>query len=461
MSSRRIAVNLQGADVPGICSSLTAAVASSGADLVDLRQTVVRGRLRLVLEVLLAQRCDSFFIGVLRAAKPFNLAVDFDAPLGASAAAENPARPPATLYVLTLLAEEDVGPGFLQQMALMLAERGFSVEKVARLSMRSMRCLELTFATTRTVGSGDMAELRKDLYEMGTKAAVDIALQADSVLRRAKRIVVMDMDSTLIQQEVIDELARHAGVYEQVKDITHRAMCGELDFNQSLEQRVALLKGTPEAVFEKVINNLVYTDGAHALCRSLKRLGYRLAVISGGFVDVAQHVARELGLDMYFANQLEVEDGLFTGRTVGPIVNAQRKADLLVTIAQKEGVTLAQTAAIGDGSNDQLMLGVAGLGIAFNAKPAVSHQLFMHFAFKHFRFFVFFSWNNEPFDPFVLGCSVCIRTYLVTLFSLLPRKQVQKAAKYRINQRNLDSTLYLLGFSEAEQEELSRGRRVK
>jgi phosphoserine phosphatase len=404
----RIVVNVQGQDVPGICSELAAVVAEAGAELVDMRQTVVRGRLRLALELIPNRSTDGLFMGIIRTSRRLGLAVDFDAPapaagdagVGSGASAVH-GRP--TSYVLTLSSEEDIGPLCLQQMAATLAERQFSVEKVTRLSARSMRCLELGFATTQTVGTAEMGELRRELYALGTEAGVDVALQADSVLRRAKRVVVMDMDSTLIQQEVIDELARYAGVFEQVKEITHRAMSGELDFNQSLEQRCALLKGTPEDVFDKVIANLVYTQGAHTLCRSLKRLGYRLAVISGGFRRVAQHVALELGIDLYYANELEVDgDGRFTGRTVGPIVNAQRKADLLVTIAQKEGVTLAQTAAIGDGSNDTLMLGVAGLGIAFNAKPAV-----------------------------------------------------QRAASFRINQRNLSSTLYLLGFSEEEQVELA------
>jgi phosphoserine phosphatase len=410
-SGSRLIVSLQGSDVPGICSELAAVVAESQAQLIDMRQVVVRGRLRLALELLIDGNTDGIFLGIVRACKRFNLTVEFDSPdpaangLHADESTVAAARP--TSYVLTLLSEGDIGPLFLQQTASTLAQRLFSVEKVTRLSSKSMRCLELVFSTTQTVGSAEIGELRRDLYALGTESAVDVALQADTVLRRAKRIVVMDMDSTLIQQEVIDELARYAGVFEEVQAITHRAMCGELDFNQSLEQRCQLLKGTPSTVFEKVIANLVYTQGAHTLCRSLKKLGYRLAVISGGFRRVAQHVAQELGLDMFYANELEVDAaGCFTGRTVGPIVNAQRKADLLLTIAQKEGVTLAQTAAVGDGSNDLPMLSRAGIGIAFNAKPAV-----------------------------------------------------QKAASFRINQRNLDSILYLLGFSEDEQAELAgKGR---
>lgn len=403
----RLVLSLAGRDTPGISRDVCAAVARTHppVSILDMRQTVVRRRLRLAMELLLpgesSALSDGLLFELLRVAKRYALAVDFDLP------PDNDAPAPRRIvgHVLTLLCEGDISAGVLRDVAVVLEGRGFCVEKVARLSCMSMRCLELSFSGV-VLSREEDGELRADLYRLGDECGVDVALQADSVLRRSKRVVVMDMDSTLIQQEVIDELARYAGVYEDVQAITHAAMSGEIDFNQSLEARCALLKGTPEAVFEKVIENLVYTEGAHELCRVLKKLGYRLAVISGGFLRVAEHVARTLGLDMFYANELEVDaDGCFTGKTVGPIVNAQRKADLLVTIAQKEGVTLAQTAAIGDGSNDTLMLGVAGLGIAFNAKPAV-----------------------------------------------------QKAASFRINQRNLDSTLYLLGFSEEEQVELASKR---
>jgi phosphoserine phosphatase len=413
----RVIVTLTGKDAPGITSRLANVVSKAGAGVLDLRQTVVRRRLTMVLELELGHTgtSDGLLLGIVSEAKRSGLAVDFDT---APAPQTIPLRPDhldrgaeegrtdvgavSINYVLTLLSGDAIPPRFLEEIADVLAVHAFCVDKVARLSSDSMRCLELVVSTTGTVSGSELNDLRKEMYAFGKASNIDIALQAESVLRRSKRLVVMDMDSTLIQQEVIDELARHAGVYDQVKEITHRAMNGELDFNQSLEMRVSLLKGTPEAVFDKVIANLVYTDGAHYLCRSLKRLGYRLAVISGGFRTVTQHVRNELGLDYDYANQLEVENGILTGRTKGPIVNAQRKADLLMTIAQKEGITLEQCVAIGDGSNDLPMLGTAGLGIAFNAKPAV-----------------------------------------------------QEAAKFRVNQRNLDSILYLLGFSEEDQRELS------
>jgi phosphoserine phosphatase len=416
----RVIVTLTGKDAPGIIYRISEIVSQAGAEVIDLRQTVVRRRLTLVLELELGRpgSSDGLFLGIVSEAKRFGLAVDFDtAPIsrlmfaGTDDAGElgeelyHDTESVPLNYVLTLLSADGIPPRFLEEIADVLAVHNFCVDKVARLSSGSMRCLELVVSTTTTVTSADVNLLRREMYGCGKTSSIDVALQAESVLRRSKRLVVMDMDSTLIQQEVIDELARYGGVYDQVQEITHRAMNGELDFNQSLQKRVELLKGTPVSNFDKVIENLVYTDGAHYLCRSLKKLGYRLAVISGGFRTVTQHVRNELGLDYDYANQLEVQDGILTGRTKGPIVNAQRKADLLVTIAQKEGITLEQCVAIGDGSNDLPMLGTAGLGIAFNAKPAV-----------------------------------------------------QEAAKFRVNQRNLDSILYLLGFSEDDQRELSGAR---
>lgn len=399
--SERLVVTLSGKDHRSAASEVITAAAAADAKLVDIRQTVVHGRLTLVLELIMPDPSSPIYRELLRVARRLNLSIDFDA-VSDLALRQAPAH-----YVVTLLSAESILPGFLGTMANKLAKHGFSTERITRLSRNDLRSIELVVSAGNEMSAGEVGEVRAELYALGMEDGVDVAFQAESVLRRSKRLVVMDMDSTLIQQEVIDELARYAGVYDKVKEITHRAMGGKLDFNQSLAQRVALLKGTPASVFNDVIANLQYTPGAKDLCRTLKKLGYRLAVISGGFTKVTAHVRNELGLDFDYANELEEKDGVFTGRTAGVVVNAQRKADLLTTIAQQERITLDQVIAIGDGANDLAMLGTAGLGIAFNAKPAV-----------------------------------------------------QKAASFRINQPSLMAVLYLLGLSERDQEELS-GRDAK
>ena len=207
------------------------------------------------------------------------------------------------------------------------------------------------------------------MLSVATSAGFDVSLQRESLYRRSKRLVVLDMDSTLIRIEVIDELARAAGVGAEVARITERAMQGEMDYDESLRQRVGLLKGLDVAVLDKMAADLPLTDGAETLVRVLKRLGYKIAVISGGFSRAAEALKRRLGVDYAYSNNLEVQGGKLTGRVVGPIVNAQRKAELLETIAQAEGVLLDQVIAVGDGANDALMLERAGLGIAFHAKP--------------------------------------------------------------------------------------------
>lgn len=426
----QLTATFTGKEHPMAVSAVVSAAALARATIVDLRQILVQSRITLVIELSVTSNTKAeniLYKTLMTAADALSLTVDFtftseklvsqqlaaltleepkyepDGETNVSGQSEGTLRSQKpTHYVVTLLSQESITPSFLMKLASVLAERAFTTERITRLSSKELRCLELVVATVETLTPSDISLLRKELYSFGKIAGIDVALQAESVLRRSKRLVVLDMDSTLIQQEVIDELARHAGVYEQVCEITHRAMSGKLDFKQSLSERVALLKGTHASVFDKVIANLQYTPGAKLLCKTLKRLGYRLAVISGGFTRVTSHVSHELGLDYDYANQLEEENGIFTGRTVGPVVNAQRKADLLISIAQLERITLDQVIAIGDGANDLPMLGTAGLGIAFNAKAAV-----------------------------------------------------QEAAKFRINQPSLMAVLYLLGLSEQDQEELS------
>jgi phosphoserine phosphatase len=232
-------------------------------------------------------------------------------------------------------------------------------------------CLELLLG-----GPPELApqHLRDALLAVSKDLGLDIALQREGLLRRVKRLVVLDMDSTLIQQEIIDELAALHGVGEEVAAVTARAMAGEVPFREALRQRVALLKGAPESIFDAVLKRIELTPGAETLCQVLKMLGYRLAVISGGFHQVADVIRAHLGLDHGFSNRLEVAGGHLTGELVGPVVDAQRKADPRESLAQQENIGLDQVIAIGDGANDLPMLRLAGLGIAFNAKPRVQAE---------------------------------------------------------------------------------------
>jgi len=209
---------------------------------------------------------------------------------------------------------------------------------------------------------------------VATSTGFDVSLQPESLYRRSKRLVVLDMDSTLIRIEVIDELARAAGVFPEVSRITERAMQGEMDYDESLRQRVALLAGLDVKVLDQIASDLPLTEGAETMVRVLKRLGYKIAIISGGFSRAAEALKRRLELDYAYSNNLEIVGGKLTGRVVGPIVNAQRKAELLETIAQAEGVLLDQVIAVGDGANDALMLERAGLGIAFHAKAKLRER---------------------------------------------------------------------------------------
>ncbi|KAF9560230.1 hypothetical protein EC968_006268 [Mortierella alpina] len=304
-------------------------------------------------------------------------------------------------YTATVLCQHGLTSAFLSAWTHLLLVNKISVEKMVRLNEGQLSCADYKLSVPANM---NMNTFREVLFQLSAEHGTDVALQPYDVFRKHKRLVVFDMDSTLIQQEVIDEIARHAGVMDQVAEITEAAMNGEIDFKESLKRRVALLKGTPVSVLETVRDRLTFTEDALYLCKALKKIGFKLAVISGGFMPLALHVKNILGLDYAFANQLKVSsDGLYlTGETVGPIVSGERKAELLEVIAQAESVTLDQVIAVGDGANDLWMLAKAGLGIAFNAKP-----------------------------------------------------RVQQKARARINQKSLKYVLYLLGYEDAEIRQLA------
>ncbi|MGD9792940.1 MAG: phosphoserine phosphatase SerB, partial [Acidimicrobiia bacterium] len=276
-------------------------------------------------------------------------------------AAHTPQRPGVVVTVLGRV----LGPDELAAVAAAVAAGGGNIERIIRLSRYPVYSYELQ------VTGGDEALMRASLLEASRIHGIDVAVQREGLHRRAARLVVMDVDSTLIQDEVIDLLAAEAGREAEVSAITERAMRGELDFEASLRERVALLAGLPESVFDIVKEKVRLTPGARTFVRTLRRLGYRTAIVSGGFTPITDHLRADLGLDYAFANDLEVVDGHLTGVVLGSVVDRAGKAEILRQVAIAEGIALDQVVAIGDGANDLDMLATAGLGVAFNAKPAV------------------------------------------------------------------------------------------
>lgn len=354
-----VIITVSGPDRPGITAALTGILKQMGGLLLDIEQVVVQGHLSLGMLIGIAED-RGVLKELLFAAKELGVSLDF-----------KPVEPvtqrttrASWRYVVTAIGPS-LGAGELHALSTTLAEHGGNIARISRLSLGDLRSVEIQVELGNTVNAGS---LKKALLELSMRSSFDVALQREGLFRRSKRLVVMDMDSTLIPIEVIDELARAHGVVEQVAAVTERAMAGEMDYDESLRRRLSLLKGLDVSVLERLATQLPLTDGAETLIRVLKRLGYRTAVISGGFSIAADTLKARLGIDFAYSNTLEIHEGKLTGNVVGPIVNAKRKAELLETIAQAEGVLLDQVIAVGDGANDLLMLEKAGLGIAFRAK---------------------------------------------------------------------------------------------
>ncbi len=396
MDRKMVLVTMTGQDKPGIVAAVTGNIAAAGARIRDIEQTVTHTLLSfsVLIDFPTGESDQKPLIkDLLFLAKELGLDLDFQV------LSESDYRRRTTKhgYVVTILGAE-VNAISLARVSRILADHQVNIERISKLTQGQLRCVEFLITTPPEL---DVKAMTRKLLRVGASLGVDVAVQRESLYRRAKRLVVMDMDSTLIRIEVIDELARLAGVGDQVAEITRRAMNGELDFQGALRERVALLKGLSVDALEQVYRNIPFTPGAKTLVRILKRLGFRTAVISGGFKFFTDRLKTELGLDYAYANELEIADGVVTGGVQGEIVDGARKAQLLEEIAHQEGITLDQVVAIGDGANDLPMLGKAGLGIAFNAKARVREQ-----------------------------------------------------ADYHINQQSLDSILYLLGLSEREMAEI-------
>ncbi|MDR9467492.1 phosphoserine phosphatase SerB [Marinospirillum sp.] len=371
-----VLINLSGHDRPGITSAITEILAGYGVQVLDIGQAVIHDTLALGLLVHLPPQAQHSPVlqELLFKAHEWGMQIRFT-PVAEASYEHWVAGQGKSRYIVTLLGRQ-ITAEQIARVTRTVAENGLNIDRIHRLSGRVSRsqmdnpgraCVEFSVRGETL----DTAELRRHFLALAGELEVDIAVQEDNIYRRNRRLVVFDMDSTLIETEVIDELAREAGVGDQVAEITERAMCGELDFSESFKARVALLKGLDASVLEKIAQRLPITEGAEKLVATLKSLGYRTAILSGGFTYFGEYLQKKLGIDEVHANELEIEDGRVTGRVVGRVVDGECKAELLQEIARKEGIDLEQAIAVGDGANDLPMLGLAGLGIAFRAKPLV------------------------------------------------------------------------------------------
>jgi len=360
-------ITLTGRDRPGVTSRLFGVLARFPLNVVDIEQVVIKGR--LVLGVLTS--CDeppdltAIHRGVTALAADLGLEAEIttgSAEPGAGGAG-GPGAPRGQLHVTVL--GSPLQPDAIAAIAGRIAASGANIDRITRLASDPVTCIELD------VSGAEPAHLRDALALVAADRGVDVAVQRGGLYRRAMRLIVMDVDSTLIQDEVIDLLAARAGCAAEVAKVTESAMRGELDFAASLRERTALLAGLDASVVDSVRAGLRLTPGARTLIRTLQRLGYKCGIVSGGFTSVIEPLAAELGIDYVAANTLEVADGKLTGRVLDPVIDRDGKTEALREFARAAGVPLSQTVAVGDGANDLGMIAAAGLGVAFNAKPVV------------------------------------------------------------------------------------------
>jgi phosphoserine phosphatase len=361
-SPQTLLVTVSGDDRPGVSSALFDAIADVGAEVLDVEQVVVRGHLTLAMLLVPGPGAQHRLEQVVSdVAGQLALLARFEAGSGDNA-------PRRTGRVAVVVLGAPLRASAVAAVTSRIAAHGANIDRIRRLSRYPVTTVEFD------VSGADVLALRRELALESHVHGVDIAVSPAGLARRGRRLVVMDVDSTLIQDEVIELLAAHAGREAEVAAVTEAAMRGELDFAASLRQRVAVLEGLPVSVLADVRAAIALTPGARTLVRTLKRLGFTVAVVSGGFIEIVADLARELGIDHARANRLEIVDGRLTGRVLGDIVDRAGKAEALRAFAAEAGLPLTRTVAIGDGANDLDMLEVAGLGIAFNAKPVVREQ---------------------------------------------------------------------------------------
>ena len=374
-----ILVTVSGTDKPGLTAHLTGILADYGIHILDIGQAVIHDTLSLGMMIEIPAEAESAPVlkELLYKAHELDVQIKFS-PIKLEDYEHWVGEQGKPRYILTVFGRK-LSAKQLASIASEIADQTLNIEAIHRLSGRPSLKSDLRIPRACVEFSlrgepKDITGMRAKLLELSHSLDVDIGFQPDSMFRRNRRLVAFDMDSTLIQTEVINQLAIEAGVGEQVSVITESAMRGEIDFKESFRRRMRLLEGLDASVIERIASNLPITDGAHRLVSTLRLLGYKTAIISGGFVPFGKQLQKELGIDYVFANELEVVDGKLSGRAIEPIIDGEAKAKILMDLAAKEGIRLEQTIAVGDGANDLPMINLAGLGIAFHAKPIVKEN---------------------------------------------------------------------------------------
>ena len=375
MNSEIILINISGEDKPGMTNAITSILGKYNATILDIGQSDIHHNLALgiLFRTLDNQHSGNMLKEILFKCSELNMNVRFK-PVDEKNYEQWVARQGKSRFIVTVLGKV-ISAGQLSLVTGELAAQGLNIDSIKRLTGRPAldgnenvrSCIELSVRGDLK----DKAALSEQFMNLTVKEGIDISFQKDDIFRRNRRLICFDMDSTLIKTEVIDELADRAGVGDEVRAITEAAMRGEIDFTESFSRRVALLKGLDVSVMKEIAENLPIMDGAERLMSVLKMCGYKIAILSGGFTYFGNYLKKKFDMDYVYANELEVEDGKLTGRYVGDVVDGKRKAELLRLISQVEKIQLEQVIAVGDGANDLPMLSIAGLGIAFHAKPKV------------------------------------------------------------------------------------------
>lgn len=375
MNTELTLIRITGIDRPGLTASITEILSRYDVTILDIGQADIHQTLSLgILFKSKETESGNIMKELLFKASELGVNIRFY-PISVEEYENWVSMQGKNRYIITILGRRLTAKQ-ISAATKIIAEQGLNIDSIKRLTGRvpldeekaSVRsCIEFSVRGTPK----NKVEMQRSLMKLSSEMGMDFSLQLDNMYRRMRRLICFDMDSTLIQTECIDELAERAGVGEQVRAITERAMRGEIDFKESFTERVALLKGLDESVMKEIAENLPITEGVERLMFVLKHYGYKIAILSGGFTYFGEYLKRKFGIDYVYANELEIEDGKLTGRYLGEIVDGKRKAELLRLLAQVEKVDIAQTIAVGDGANDLPMLSTAGLGIAFHAKPKV------------------------------------------------------------------------------------------